>query len=376
MRFYKKKLWEQIIFSTLFILFICIPFSCQVEYPEVSEGVRMPTKAVLVLSEGNFQGANASLEVYDPSGSEEVITHAFRKANGIPLGDVAQSITIRGDEAWICVNTSKVIFHIDLSTLKLKGLVKNIPKPRYMHFVNDTKAYVTHLEYPHISIINPKNYQKIGEVKTFMSSDKYAGNALSQSTEEMVAVGKYLFVSCWSYQRTVLVVDMEQDKVVKEIEVGYQPSSMSQDKDGKLWVLCGGAYYKNDGLPSLYRIDTETFEATKVAEIQNLSGDAFHNASNLVMVPDGSSFYFLSVNHIYKMGIYDTVAPSKPAIELPPGNHAYALAIAPESGDIYVADAIDYSQRGVVYRYSADLGEPKDSYRVGIIPGSFAFYSK
>ena len=39
----------------------------------------------------------------------------------------------------------------------------------------------------------------------------------------------------------------------------------------------------------------------------------------------------------------------------------------------YVADAIDYQQKGIVYRYSPE-GELLDEFRVGIIPGAFCWY--
>ena len=52
--------------------------------------------------------------------------------------------------------------------------------------------------------------------------------------------------------------------------------------------------------------------------------------------------------------------------------HYYALGVDPRRGDIYVGDAIDYQQQGVVYRFSAD-GRGLDTLRVGIIPTDFCF---
>ena len=40
--------------------------------------------------------------------------------------------------------------------------------------------------------------------------------------------------------------------------------------------------------------------------------------------------------------------------------------------DSYVADAIDYQQQGIVYRYSSE-GELIDEFYVGIIPGAFCW---
>jgi hypothetical protein len=50
----------------------------------------------------------------------------------------------------------------------------------------------------------------------------------------------------------------------------------------------------------------------------------------------------------------------------------YGLTIDPVSGDVYIADAIDYTQQGMVYRYSKDR-ELLDSFYVGIIPGAFCW---
>ena len=50
----------------------------------------------------------------------------------------------------------------------------------------------------------------------------------------------------------------------------------------------------------------------------------------------------------------------------------YGLTVNPVNGDVYVADAIDYQQRGIIYRYTKD-GELVDQFYVGIIPGAFCW---
>ena len=50
----------------------------------------------------------------------------------------------------------------------------------------------------------------------------------------------------------------------------------------------------------------------------------------------------------------------------------YSLGIDPLSSEIYVGDAIDHRQNGMVRRY-APSGKLIDEFRVGISPGNFAF---
>ena len=50
----------------------------------------------------------------------------------------------------------------------------------------------------------------------------------------------------------------------------------------------------------------------------------------------------------------------------------YEVAVDPLTSEVYVADAIDYVQDGVILRYSPE-GELLDEFYVGIIPGAFCW---
>ena len=65
---------------------------------------------------------------------------------------------------------------------------------------------------------------------------------------------------------------------------------------------------------------------------------------------------------------------SLPAVPFLPytGTLYYGLGIDPDTGEVYVADAIDYVQHAVVYRFTPE-GGAVDTLRVGITPGSFCF---
>ncbi|HKI90073.1 MAG TPA: hypothetical protein VKA38_13675, partial [Draconibacterium sp.] len=50
----------------------------------------------------------------------------------------------------------------------------------------------------------------------------------------------------------------------------------------------------------------------------------------------------------------------------------YSLGVNPENNEIYVSDAIDYTQNAVIYRYSQQ-GILIDSFLVDINPSDFLF---
>ncbi len=88
----------------------------------------------------------------------------------------------------------------------------------------------------------------------------------------------------------------------------------------------------------------------------------------------GDTLYFLN-RHVYRHAVGSSSDPEI-FIESPymNGNIGgyYGLGIDPVRSEIYVADAIDNVQRGIVYRLRPN-GEYLDTLKVGIIPGTFCF---
>lgn len=318
-------------------------------------------EGLFITNEGNFQYGNASLSYYNPT-TKTVENEVFYRANAMKLGDVAQSMTIHNNTGWIVVNNSHVVFAIDTQTFKETGRITNLTSPRYIHFVSDEKAYVTQLWDNRIFIVNPKRYEIVGHI---VCPNMTMG---SGSTEQMVQYGKYVFVNCWSYQNRILKIDTETDKVVDELTVGIQPTSLVLDCNNKLWTLTDGGY---DGstygyeVPSLYRIDAETFTIEKQFKFS-----ANETPSELQTNTSKDKIYWLN-NDVWAMNVTDENLPAKSFLENK-GTIYYGLTICPHTGDVYVADAIDYNQQGKIYRYSKE-GQLIDEFYVGITPGAFCW---
>jgi len=314
------------------------------------------SKGVFIVNEGNFMYGNASLSFYDPV-NRKVQNDLFYNVNGLPLGDVGQSMIINGNEGYIVLNNSGKIYVIDTSTGKYVGKITGLTSPRYVHFVNDEKAYVTDLYAGKITIFNPKTNLVIDSILT-------RGHP---STEQMVQIGDIVFATCWSYDNTILVIDTKKDSIVGEISTGKQPGGIVTDNQNKIWVLCDGGWGKPGilGTPVLQRIDpvTQNIELTL-----NLSADG--KPARLAINGSRDTLLFIN-NGIWRMAVSSDKLPALPFVSSK-GYLLYGLGIDPNSSEIYFSDAIDYSQNGIVYRYSG-MGARIDSFKTGIIPGAFCF---
>lgn len=308
---------------------------------------------LFILNEGNFMYGNASLSYYDFD-TGECLNDVFLRANGAKLGDVAQSMTIHGDKGYAVVNNSGVVYALDLSTFEVRGIIRGLVSPRYMLFLSDEKAYITDLYAARISIADPRTNAVVGSIDT----------GSHKSTERMVRCGRYVFVCCWSYDDTLLVVDTQTDEIVREIKIGRQPDSVVLDSSGRVWCLCGGGL-SADAQASLWRIDAER----QLVEQVFWFGEN-RAPSELCIDGAGENLYFLD-DDVMTMPVDADDLPDEPLIESR-GTMYYGLAVDPRNGDIYVADAVDYVQNGTVCRYTRS-GEFVDSFRVGITPGAFCF---
>ncbi|MDR2891269.1 MAG: YncE family protein [Alistipes sp.] len=329
-----------------------------------SKSLRGDGSGVFVVNEGTFMSPSASLDWYDPD-ARKIENDIFSRANDIPLGDTAQSMTVHGGVGYVVVNNSGVIFAVDLKTFEVKGSIEGFTSPRHIHFVSDTKAYVTQMNDPRIAIVDPTSRQITGYIAT--------GGTEMSSVEQMVEWGRFVFANCWSYDNRLLVIDTETDEVTEEIEVGVQPASMALDKNGKIWVVTdGGNDYVAEAIghepPALHRVDAATRIVEKSVQLDE-NGFYF----KLDVDGTGGTVYLLN-GGVWKFDATAGELPAEPFIE---GGAVsfYGMGVDPATGEVYLSDAIDYQQAGVVYRYGA-AGALVDEFEVGIAPKAFCFVNE
>ena len=323
------------------------------------------TEGVFVLNEGQFMADNSSLSYYEISGGN-IYHNLFYSANGnTRMGDVAQSMVISGDTAYIVINNSGKIWAIHTDTYEFIGKISGLTSPRYMQIVAPGKAYVTDLYAGKIHVIDPGSVSVSGEIDV----RNPAGFPGQHSTERILLHGNRAFVACWSFDNKILVLDTGNDRITDSVEVTPQPNSMVMDRDGMLWVLSDGGFA---GSPygqekaALTVIDPSDLSIKRVLNFNAMEDSPVDLQTN----PTADSLYYLN-GSVFKMAISDTRLPDEPLIRSR-GRNIYSLGVDPVRGTVYLGDAVDFRQRGWVYRYQSS-GVVIDSMRAGINPGFFCF---
>lgn len=331
------------------------------------------SSGVFVLSEGNFMYSNASLSYYKPD-SNTVLNDVFYNTNALPLGDVAQSMTIHDSLAYIILNNSGKIYIINKNTFKYVAKITGLSSPRYIHLVNDAKAYISDMYAKAITIVDPMTNSIIGTINL----NNHNPDIEQHSSEQMIGYNDKVYVACWSYDDKILVINSDTDMVEDSIKVGKQPNSMVLDKNNQLWVLSDGGFPGSSfgqEKASLSQIDLFTNTIIQTFTFDDIDA----SPSDLQINNSGDSLFFIYGNWgtglsnagVFTMNVNDTELPQTATIPQQEGMF-YALGLDKNNSNIYVSNAKDYSQNGEVYRFSSS-GILIDAFPVGINPGSFCF---
>jgi len=250
-------------------------------------------------------------------------------------------------------------------THKITGL----QSPRFISFIDSSKAYISDLYAKSISILDPSLYSVSGKINIANGNPDF----YQHPSEQFVIFEGEVFTNCYSFDNKILVIDPETDRLTDSIEVLQQPNSIILDKYGKIWALCDGGYegstYGNTQ-PGLVRIDARSHTVEKIFILPE---DEW--PSKLCINRNADTLYFIN-GDVWRMPVEAEQIPREPFIHSVTGSQTrlfFGLGVDPMTSEVYVSDAIDHVQNGVVYRYNAD-GAGVDTFQVGIIPGFFCFF--
>lgn len=338
-----------------FLLFIILAgiWACEKETPKPEPNDSAFSTGMIISNEGGFGFGNASVSFYDLE-RDTLHRMRFEQANGNSLGDVLQSISIVGDLAYLVLNNSGKIEVVELESFKSVATITGLTSPRYLAPVNADKAYVTDLYANAISIIDLKQHEVTGTIE------------LDGWSEELVLVNDKMFVTVRD-NAFLFVIDTHTDQVTDSIALGFNPSTLQVDKNGKLWVLCSGD--QNTGTPGgLYQLDPEQYT---ILQYLPFSDTNIGGWPRLRINQSRDTLYYLKED-VFQLPIGSTNLPEDALIPAN-GRIFYGLGINPKTGRVFVSDVIDYQQQGLIYQYDQN-GSMINNFNAGVIPNDFIFY--
>ncbi len=320
--------------------------------------------AAFIVCEGNFGSNDASIYAIKNDTLQEEI---FAEANGRPLGDVAQSMTIIGDKAYIVVNNSGKIEVVNINTFKSEGTAKGFSFPRYVAERNDNEIFVSTgnvSDNSYVYVVNCSSLEKTDSVK--------AGTG----PNAMVVSNGKLFVANmggWSNDSTVTVIDINSLSVLKTVTVGDVPADMEIDAQGNVLVLCKGLTkynYDTEGTylgeeivsnSSIVKLDASSYA---VSTIKSFDHQIALFAENLMAYNNGTIYYLDG-------GAYRMSENGGSETKLMEDVNAYGISFDSEENKFWVVST-PFSTTHTATLYNSD-GTLVKSYNVGNFPKMVVF---
>lgn len=294
---------------------------------------------LVILNNGNWGDNNASAMMYNSETQD--FTDVFKKANNKSLGDLGQDMLVFGDDIYISVQGSKVIFVCDRN-FKVKKEIKvtdsegNELSPNYFAS-SDDRVYITLYE-GYLGEIDPSEDYS---VRTVAVGPNPVGVAYSSGKLYVANSGGYLL----GYNNTLSVVDAASFKEISTIEVNVNPQTVVVNSEGNLLYVSSLGNYA-DIAPKL--------------EVVNLSDGSVHSTSysgvsEIARGADDTLYILCGGYDSFWNPLPGTVYAHNMALNSGKGvfseikfEKAYKISADSRTGNVFVT-ASDYKTNGDVY---------------------------
>jgi len=312
---------------------------------------------VFIVNEGPFQTGTGTISFLNRS-TKVVKQDIFNLENNRPLGNIAQSMTIFNDKAYIVVNNAGKVEVVNTKTFKSVGVIDGLNLPRFFVGVNSTKGYLSDWS-GNISVINLTSNTVLSTINVGGSPDK-----MIISGGKVYVIGSAGFTS----DSTFHIINITNDTKINTLIIGDNPSDLVSDVNNKIWIICGGISDWNTPSNNTNATLVKFNPSTDSIEMTFDLGSTNFGAKIAINAAKTKIFYTLS-NGVYEMDVNNPVINPQPFI----GKSFYAIGFDNVEGYLYGADPKDYSGNGWVYRYNSTNASAVDSFKVGIIPTGFTF---
>ena len=345
----------------LLLIFVFVFIACEKkdEKKEDPSSSGNFSNGVFIVNEGLFNTGTGTVS-FVKRGSIDVQQKIYQKANnGIPIGNIVQSVNIIGERAFIMANNSDKVEIANKNDFNKIETLENIPYPAYIIRADENKAYISSWDNK-LLILSLENLEIAGEINTGTGPTK------------MLKIGSKVWVlnqGGFGIDSTVSVIDIATDQLAHTIAVYPRPTGIREDMNGNIWVMCSGRGYwqGGDSKGHLICIDPYDYSLSKDIEFPVLT----QHPEKLIINSSGEILFYNYPDGIYKFEISSTELETEAFI--PHAGIFYGLGYDNTDNVIYATDPLDYVQNGLVYRFEASSGEMINSLNAGVIPGEFYF---
>ncbi len=335
-------------------------FGCEEEPEATPSAATLYSDGVLIVNEGPFGNGTGSI-TYSKRDWSFMEQNIYQGANnGLPLGSVAQSLTVIGDKAYILVNNANTIEVANRHNFKLISTIQNIELPRFMIQVTENKSYVTCWD-GKIKVLDTEKDKVFYEIEGSAGQEKL----LKVNNEAWV-----LNQGGYGVDSTISVINIATNQIEQTIYVYPRPSGICEDKQGLIWVICSGrASYHTGGASEghLMAINKSTY----LVEKDFAFPDNIKQPSSLIINATGNELFFLYPGGINRFQTIEDTLVLSPFISY--SGSFYSIGYDPKENKIWASDALDYVQNGPVLVYDATTGIEIRSFKAGIVPTNFYF---
>lgn len=336
--------------------------SCAKDTP-VKESDDIPTqistanRGAFVVNEGQFLKGNGSLSFVNLENGR-VFNQLTEGANGSSLGDVAQSMTLNGNQAWVAVNNSNKIGVYNATSIKELTTI-TATSPRFSA-TNGAKVYVTQWVEDKVRVYN---------ASTFAEENAWATGGTGPEAIWMDENNLWVANSGgFGVDNKISILDASTGAIQKTIVVEDGPTQIAA-AGSKVYVLCRGDYG-----PSFATTDDDTEPYMMVMNRNTGAVISKHKLGQkgdhpMKMALDASkNRIYVAGNQVEIFDINTLTLRSTPFLV----KYVYGLAVEAASGNVLICDAGNFSSRGTLEVYSSSA-QLLDSYKVGVAPSNVIF---
>lgn len=323
-----------------------------------------PTIGAYIMNEGSFSGNNAKLSYYD-NATGTVVADFFKSKNNSDLGAIGNDAIIYGSKLYIVMNVTSNITVTDaksgtlLKRIELKnGTVSRQPRYAVGH---NGKVYVT-------------NYDGTVAVIDTIALTASQFITVGANPEGIAARGNYLYVANSGGlnavpDSTVSVVDITTNTELKKIKVGVNPNKVEINSVGEVFVSSYGNFgsipasiHVIDGTTNTYKTSLGSSYPYSHLRIYN---DVAYLYNNYSFTPSTTGCILIDTKT--KALVKNQFITDGTVI-----TQVYGVNIDESNGDVYIADAKDFTNAGQVTCFDKG-GKKKFSFTVGVSPNKVIF---